>query len=465
MADTEIMAGGWVDSDTVRVASFTRMRTRPRKVAMYQDGSMHYVDGVPDEVLLPKVALDNGKPLIRDKVQCPYAQTYIVSATDLLEGPYDLPIDRVPVFRVPGWEITVEEKRHRWGMVRFLKDPQRYLNYWRSVRAEKLLQTPRAKWLARKNAVQGIEKQYRESHLSDDPLLTFNDEAAEPPKLMQPAQMEPAISEESDRNKQVLKDVSNIHEASLGQQSNEVSGKAIVARQRVGELGSVIFIDNENMAIEELGRVANQLIPYVYSGARTIKILGPDDKAVLQVINTQGNDASVDISAGKYAVTVTTGPSYVTKRLEARESMETVFNASPQTMAPMLDLWFEAFDFPGSDKMAERARKMLPPGMLSQDELTPEEQQAQQVQQQVAQIQQRLTANMATIQLSKAQAEVDELEAHAELFRAQARAVGDNTHIKAAAEDTKARSTQLNDSITAISAAHEGEGKSAQGAS
>ena len=39
---------------------------------------------------------------------------------------------------------------------------------------------------------------------------------------------------------QDIRDVTNRHEASMGQVSNEVSGRAITARQRVSELGDVI---------------------------------------------------------------------------------------------------------------------------------------------------------------------------------------------------------------------------------
>jgi hypothetical protein len=49
---------------------------------------------------------------------------------------------------VPGWEITIGEWKHRFGLIRFLKDPMRLHNFWRSVWAEKLMQSPRAVWLA-----------------------------------------------------------------------------------------------------------------------------------------------------------------------------------------------------------------------------------------------------------------------------------------------------------------------------
>jgi len=457
LTDPSLLANGWLDQDTVRVASFWRMRKRIRPVAMLTNGAIHWLDEGPVDPAMIAVDPTTGAPMIREDALCPYAQLYIVTGTDLLAGPYDLPVYRVPVFRVPGWEIFADGKWHRWGIVRFLKDPQRYLNYWRSVRAEKLLQTPKAKFIASAEAVQGREKEWRDAHISDDPLLIFNGEAGQMPTQVPPAQLEPAISEEVDRNKQVLKDISNIHEAALGQQSNEVSGRAIVARQRVGELGSVVFIDNENMAIEECGRVANQLIRYVYSGPRIEKVLGPDDKVSLQALNQAGG---IDITGGKYTVTVTTGPSYVTKRLEQRQSMETVFNAAPQAMQPMLDLWFEAFDFPGSDKMAERARKMLPPGLVEPE--TPEEQAAQEGAARAAALKSEVDMKMAQTEIAEKLATIEEKRARAALLREQAAAVPDNTRIKAASEETKARSTMLHDHLDAISVAHEGEEKRAE---
>ena len=276
----QLTATGWYTVDTVRVVKFYRMCHEERIVIL--DATTEKVIDVTDEdpkSYEGKIAVN---PITGEQykriAQRPYCEIYKLSATDILEGPTRLNTSRVPVFRVPGWEVFIGDERHRWGMVRFAKDPQRIHNYWRSVIVEKLMQTPRAKWKATKEAVQGFESKWRNSHLTDDPLLLWNGDSGQEPQEVQPAQIEPALIQEANMATQDIKDVLNMHEAALGQQSNEVSGKALNARQRVSELGVVIYFSNLNGAIEECGRTINEVIPDFYDTARTVRTIGEDGK-------------------------------------------------------------------------------------------------------------------------------------------------------------------------------------------
>lgn len=417
--------GGWDTQDTVQIASFWRMQSEPRIVALMKDGSVQDVSDLEVDEWFDVVALDQEQePMIRE-VQRKFAQMYLLSSQDILAGPYEIPVQRVPVFRVPGWELFIEGDRLRWGLVRFARDPQRLHNYWRSTIAEKLVGAPKAKWLAADTAVEGKEDSFRKSHISDDPLLIWNADSGQAPVRTPPMDMEGALIEQAGVASQDIRDVLNIHEASMGQQSNEVSGRAILARQRVGEVGTVIYQDNLNMAIEEAGKVINQLIPFVYDTPRTIKILGPDMQTEeLVKINDEGG---VDITAGKYSISVTTGPSYTTRRVEAREEMMAVTNAMPNVMAVAADKIVEAQDWPGADEIARRLRSQLPAGIVSERDMDPEQAQAQQALQAAQQKQQELSEAMAQLELQSKQAEVQlkqaqVAEAQAKAQEAQARA-------------------------------------------
>ena len=237
----------WEDGDEVVIAKYWRMGSRKRTLAlMADDGDTEDItdeivedeDGdpaVPEELSIRIKTDDNGEPIVRE-VDMPFAEMYVVSGRSVLEGPYRLPIKRVPVFRVPGWEVHADGETHRWGLIRFMKDPMRFHNYWSSVIAEKLLMAPKVRYIASDIALQGYEDDWREAHLSDDPVLMYNGESGQAPIPVPPATLETALIQASERSVQDLRDVSNMHEASFGQVSNEVSGKAILARQRVGEL-------------------------------------------------------------------------------------------------------------------------------------------------------------------------------------------------------------------------------------
>ena len=445
----DLRMNGWITVDDVRVCSYWRVCTRKRTLALMNDGSTKDVTDEGPEAIANVVTDDAGVPIMRE-VNRKYAQMYLVSGLDILEGPYELPIDRVPVFRVPGWEVNVGEWKHRWGLIRFLKDPQRLHNYWRSAIAEKIMQTPRAVWLASQEAVAGREKDFRSSHLSDNPLLIWNGESGNKPERIPPAQLEESLMSQAELTAQDIKDVSNIHEANLGMPSNEVSGAAIIARQRVSDTGTVIYHDNLNKAIEEAGRVLNELIPTVYDTPRIIKVLGDDAQQDMQVINDMGNPQSVDLSAGKYSVTVGTGPTYATRRIEAAEHMMTFVNAMPQTAALIADLIVGAQDWPWADKIQRRLELMLPPGVLDPKDMTPEQQQQQQAQAQQAQQEKQFQIQQAVAEYMKTQSEAAMNAARAKNFEAQAESLGARVQTEATTAASQAADREARSHLEAI---------------
>lgn len=210
----------------------------------------------------------------------------------------------------------------------------------------------------------------------------------------------------------------------MGQTSNEVSGKAITARQRVSELGDIIYIENMNAAIAEAGRVINELIPYVYDTNRTVKITGDDDVESLQEINGNMGDKTPDVTTGKYDITYATGPSYATKRQEAVDIMMTLMNTMPQVGNVVADIIVRNMDIPGAEEIEERLASMLPPGMINPDRLPAARRERvmkqQEAQQKAQQEQQQVQMEMLKRQMGEIDAKIAELTARAQRQTAQA---------------------------------------------
>lgn len=423
--DPQPIGYSWEQSDRVRIVRYWRMIYETRVLALMVDGDVRDItDETTDDWMLEVDVDDDGDPYVRESERS-YAELHVCTANQILEGPVRYPIKRIPIFKVPGWEIDTAFNRARFGLIRFAKDPQRMHNYWRSVIVEKLMLTPYAPWIAADTAVAGREDEWRSAHVSSDTLLVYNADSGAPPKRAEPAQMEPALIQEAGMAMQDIRDVTNLHEANFGQTSNEVSGRAIVARQRVGEIGTVIYTDNLNMAIEEAGEVINDLIPVIYDTKRMVKIIEMEsgiERETIMTINDTADENSVDVTVGKYSVTVTTGPSFVTRRLEAQEGMLNMVNANPQAMQLMFDQIIEAQDWPGAEKMAQRYRKTLPPGLVEEDpeDLTDEQKKQRVLAAQAAEKKAQFDDAMAQIALQKAEAEVAELRARA--IEAEARA-------------------------------------------
>ena len=156
----------------------------------------------------------------------------------------------------------------------------------------------------------------------------------------------------------------------------------------------------------------NELIPFVYDTPRVVKVLGRDEDVNPEFvrINYTGDPNSVDITSGKYNVTIVTGPSYATKRIEAQESMQAAFNANPQAYGVAADLFAESWDWPGADKIAERIRRTMPPDILG-EETTPEQQAQLQEQAQLAQEAQDIAKAKELADIALTEAKTEETQA------------------------------------------------------
>jgi len=429
------ISGGWYEEGKIRLVHYWHMEYEERTLWLMEDGDVVDVTEIEgDELreLLQEVHIDEatGGPYMRKTLRSK-AVCHICTGNSLLEGPIELPLKRLPIFRVPGGEIDSAYDRERFGIVRWAKDPQRMHNSWRSIITEKLMLTPKAPWVASKEAVEGYEKEWRNAHLSNDTLLIYNGDASSKPERQQPAQLESALIQEAGMASQDMKDVTNLHEASMGMTSNEVSGKAIMARQKMGEIGSVIYEDNLNLAIEECGRCINDLIPEIYDTRRVVKVIDIDDlgseEERIVVINGEVEDEP-DVTVGKYSVSVHTGPSQVTRRLEAAEGMLNMVNAMPDFMQVAAGEIVRAQDWPGAEKIAKRLEKQL--GIADPENMTDEEKaQAAQAAQAQAMQQQMQTATFEA-ELAEKQAKTVEMTARAEKARAEIRKMVFDTMIE-----------------------------------
>lgn len=414
-----VVRNAWITEDTIRIVAYWQMVTEGFKfLALYEDGTVHDVTDKEEWEYQAVTAKKKDGSLYVRKVPNRFARMYLCSGIDILEGPFDYPISSIPIYKVPGWEVSDGTRLYRWGLTRFLKDPQRLHNYWRSVLAEQLVAAPRNKWLATAESIKGHEAQWRASPNSDDPFLYYNDGETAPVHIPPPG-IDAALLNEAGMATQDIRDVSNIHEASLGMQSNEVSGKAIQARQTVSDVGTFIYHDRLRLADERCAKNINELIPYIYDTQRMVTIIGSDNKAVMKVINDP-TDPNSDICAGKYAVTVTVGPATVTKRALAAEQMMAFVNAVPQAAEKVMHLVAEAQDWPKAAEFARIFKMGLPPGVIPDDELTPEMKAAQEQAGKMAAMQAQLDSAEQEKKILKLEKDAILAEARARLAEAQA---------------------------------------------
>lgn len=373
----------WVTDDHVRVAEYWVKKPQKIKLALTADGRTINLNDEPDA--LDILAKMGGEPPRIEERDSYKVCRYLITATDILEGPEEWAGRFIPIVPVIGEEVRIGRKLVRKGIVRDAKDPQRMYNYFRAAQTEVVAMQPKAPFMVTELNVAKYQSLWDTANTANNPFLVFTPDQANggaAPQRIQPAVSSQGIDEGVAQANEDLRRVIGIYDASLGAKSNETSGKAIMARQREGDTGTYLYIDNFTRAVRHTGKILIDLIPHVYDTQRTIRIMGDDGKIDLMKINQEINDAGQpildeqgqpavlnDLSAGSYDVIAEMGPSYATKREEAREGMTALLQAVPEIAPTVMDAYVMAQDWPEKEKLARRVRMMLPPNIMKAEAL------------------------------------------------------------------------------------------------
>lgn len=408
---------GWVGENDVRVAEWWTREETTRPIVRLSDGRVLAADVYEENRALFDPA---GITVVGTRdVRSHKVTQRIITGADILEtvewsGRY------IPIVPVYGEELNVEGKRIFKSLIRDAKDAQRMLNYWRTAATELVALAPRSPWLVPEGAIAPTEKRkWETANTRSHPYLEYKGQVSPQRQSLDSGPAAGALQEAMNASDD-LKSITGIYDASLGARSNETSGRAIMARQREGDVGTFHFIDNLSRAIRHAGRILVDLIPSVYNSDRVVRTMAEDGTSMMVPLGQpvvpqmrQGEPNPVgyqpvpqnvpvppqarvfDLTAGKYDVVVESGPSFTTKREESSQAIIQLIQANP-AIAPMVaDVLAKNQDWPDADKIAERLRMTLPPHLRGEGPPPEVLQMQQQIQQMDQQMQQMAQENAA----------------------------------------------------------------------
>ena len=352
----------------------------------------------------------------------------------------------IPVVRVIGNEWEVDGQMYISGLVRNAKDAQRMYNYWTSQEAEMLALAPKAPFIGYGGQFEGYEMQWKTANTTNWPYLEVNPDVTDgagavlplpqraPPPLPQTGLIQAKMGAADD-----IKGTTGQYDASLGMQGNERSGKAILAREKQGDVGTYHYVDNLARAIRHITRQIVDMIPKIYDTQRIARIIGVDGEVDMVKFNPSQAEPVKEIrdqmgaliekvynpSVGTYDVMVTTGPGYMTKRQEALDAMSMILQSNPQLWTVAGDLFIKNMDWPGAQEMAERFKKILDPKVLATGDESPEMAAAQQQMEVMAEELNRMVDIIEGVQADVAKREVDikEYKAQVDAYDAETKRI------------------------------------------
>lgn len=363
----------WYQGNDIKVAEYFYKKPKTKRLWRMYDGTVLDVTDEPEprkaaiQQMQDELFASRGEPapqIQEREVESHEIHRCVVNGAEILEGPDLWPGRYIPIIPVFGEEIHVGDDLRRRGMVRAAKDPQRMINYHESAAVEVVSLTPKSPYIGTIKHFENLEEQWEAANRDNLPYLPYNPDPQAPnakPQREAPAQVPAALLALKQSAVENMHAATGIYPSATGGQSNEISGVAIAKRDTQGDVGSFLYVDNLSLAINYAGKQLIDLIPRIYDTDRVVRVLGEDDAEELVPINRVMEDGSImnDLSAGKYDVVVTTGPSYSTKRQEAAESMREFRRDMPELAGLVADLLVKNEDWPGSDEIVERIRKKL----------------------------------------------------------------------------------------------------------
>jgi hypothetical protein len=384
----------WIEGNRIRVAEYWYVefaddvlltladpgKTRIMQSAIPKDRLMLGPKGEPQAVMVETDLIPVAKFRDTSRRQVKWATINGIAVLDGNEAKTagrEWPGYWIPIIPVIGDQIDINGDVDLRGIVRDAKDPQRRYNYQVSSATETDALQPKAPYVATVGQIAGYEQMWKTANVRNYSVLPYNP-VSEAGHLVGPPQRQShsadlsssaLLIQQADND---LKAVTGYYDASLGAPGPEQSGKAILARQKQGNLGNFNYQDNFAVAIATVGRYLVDLIPKIYSEARIVRVLGLDEREKNVMVHAgqppqepppEGIDGVYDLSVGTYDVTVNVGPSFQSLRQEQREAMTAFVQAYPPSFPMIGDLLVKAMDWPGSQQISERMKKLLPPGI------------------------------------------------------------------------------------------------------
>jgi uncharacterized protein with PIN domain len=450
-------AASWVTKEDIRIAEYFYVTREKAKLYLLSDGSSGFADS---DRFLERVAaagltvIDTRESFRRAVKWCK------MTALEILEektwdGKY------IPIVPCYGAQVIVDDKRKKYGLVRFAKDPQRMYNFWRTSMTESIALAPKAKWLLAEGQDEGHENEWALANIKSSPVLRYKQKDIEGQPAPVPVRLQPeappaGIMDAASAINMDLQMVLGILDPNQLPSGN-ISGKALQGQQNQTDLSNFHFYDNLTRSIKHTGKILLDLIPRIYDTQRVMRIIGSDGQPDMTTINEQTAVGEVlnDVTVGEYDVVMDTGPGFQSKRQQAVEAMMPLLTGNKELFDLAGDLVFRNMDFPGADVIADRLAARNPMAQIDEKSDIPPQVQMQlaQQQQQLEQMQQQLQAAQLEINNRMQVAQLkDEGETKRKLMDVTARAHNTETMAEARVNNENMRrvTTQNRTEIEAL---------------
>jgi hypothetical protein len=487
---TDPVLTAWLKPDAIRIADYLHKVRYKDVLCKYMDGGTGFrSEEDKNRHRIPAVGPD-GKPIEREVDRC-QINWEVINGSEVLER-HSWAGEIIPVVPVFGDQTNIEGEVIRQGLVDRGVDQQQSYNYLVTVAIEGAALQPKVPWLVAEGSLDQREMIWGQANNKNYPYLVYraSDEQGRP--LPPPTRISPDVDVQgmlgqASRFQQDMRLAIGIGDPLQQMQTQDQSGRAILAKERISNTSTYHFMDNLTRGIRLVGKVIIDLIPHIIDTQRTLQLLREDGTQYRTRVNVpqtppmlppQGMGVPAqtgqppqspspapqppmptpmpmlnDMGQGDYDVVVDVGPSYASKRVEFVNSVMDLTQANPQLWQVAGDLLVKNMDWPGAEDVADRLKVMLPPQIQQLEAQKSQDPQVvalngamQQMQQQFTQQTQALTAKMQELTQQNQSLQSQVYQGKASVAQERLRAANDDRQAQAdvqtqlmESEDVRAR--------------------------
>jgi len=380
----------WETRDTIVVCKYTRKEWFPIKLLLLSNGESITQDEwderqkeykikeeiarssqVVGDIILREIPTIVGERNSKDYV----VRQYVLTQNQIIDFT-DWPSKYLPIVFVDGDSNYINGKQYTRSFIHEAKDAQKFINYVGSEIAAEIKNRRREQWLGTPDNIVGNEQVWRNPELQAGILTAKPDpKTGALPQKMPAWELSPTLLQQFQRGSQDMREILGFSE-NEALQGHDMSGKARRERKLEGSMSAYVWFDNLNQAVEQGGRVVNDLLPVIAGEHERHMIVskadGRSEPITLNKVTGQTEDGEPIrenvLDTGDYDVEIDTGPSFAVQKDIALEFFQQTIQANPQTFPLIADLWAKNLDVQFMPQIASRFKSLVPPQIIAEEE-------------------------------------------------------------------------------------------------
>lgn len=377
----------WQTYDTITLCDYFRKDWFPLIIYKLSNGmsvtkeeyeeakkTLHFQKKIVKGSIVSRIIDKEFPKIVSERQTEDYKITHYRLLRDQIVDFSEWPSKQLPIPFVDGDSHYIEGRQYTRSFIHEARDAQKCVNYIGSEIIAEIKNRRREQWLVTPDNIAGYDQEWRNPELQVGALRAKPDpKTGLMPQKMPAWELSQGLLQNFQRAGVDIREILGFSE-NEALQGKDMSGKARRERKLEGSMSAYVFFDNLNQAVEQGGRIVNDLLPYIVGDEERHMVISKNDgKTESIIVNHQQKDGSVknQLEMGDYDVEIDTGPSFAVQKDIALEFFQETIAANPQVFNLIADLWAGNLDIEQMELVKERLKTLVPPQILAKEDGKP----------------------------------------------------------------------------------------------